>query len=278
MKRKKVLAIALTLLIFIFTAVPVSTEQFKANASEAYQQVNSSYGNVTEEGVNLRTGPGKTFNIICKLKKDQKVTVIGKLGSWYAVYVNSSGNVGAISSYYVKIEKNKATVKGTKTTKSTKTTSTQNNSQINSETATATAKTAAKAVAAATVKDISSDEQALLDLANKAREKEGLQPLEFNADLVKVARLKANDMKNNCYFSHTSKFYGSPFDMMKKYNIKFSVAGENIAGNQSMEKAIKAWTAESGNNLFNKKFTHTGIGIVDSPTYGKIFVQMFIKK
>jgi uncharacterized protein YkwD len=105
-----------------------------------------------------------------------------------------------------------------------------------------------------------------------------LESLEFDQDLITVARLKAKDMKDNNYFSHNSPYYGSPFDMMKKYDIKFSIAGENIAGNQNMERALKAWMDESSNNLFNGKFTHTGIGIVDSPTYGKLFVQMFIKK
>ncbi len=266
MKRKKVLTILLMLLVILFTVMPMGTGQFKVEASEAYQKVDSSSGIVTAAEVNLRTGPATTFDIICKLKKDQKVTVMGKLGPWYAVYVSSSGNVGAINSQYVKIE----TAKTTTTDKKAAT-----NAKNTKSTTTATTKAA---TTVSKVNDISSDEQALLDLVNKARKDEGLKALEFDADLVKVARLKAKDMKDNNYFSHTSKFYGTPFDMMKKYKIKFSAAGENIAGNQTIEKAVKAWSNESGNNLFNNKFTHTGIGIVDSPTYGKLFVQMFIKK
>lgn len=270
MKRKKVFTIVLALLVFLLTVIPMGTGQFKVEASEAYQKVDSNSGIVTAAEVNLRTGPATTFDIICKLKRDQKVTVIGKLGSWYAVYVGSSGNVGVINSQYLKIETGKTATTGTK-------------AATTSKNAKSTTKATTKATTEATatvskVKDISSDEQTLLDLVNKARKDEGLKALEFDADLVKVARLKAKDMKENNYFSHTSKFYGTPFDMMKKYKIKFSSAGENIAGNQTIEKAVKAWANESGNNLFNKKFTHTGIGIVDSPTYGKIFVQLFIKK
>lgn len=267
MRRKKIMVMVLVLLVLSLTVTPIGTAQFKVEASEACQKMDFVTGKITDNDVNLRTGPGKTFKSICKLKKDQKVTVIGKLGSWYAVYIGSSGNVGAISAYYVKLDKSKAAV-------SSSTTSTQSKSAAKADKTTAKTKT----VSGEKAKPISTDEQAILNLVNKERQKKGLKALVFDAELAKVARLKAVDMRDNSYFSHTSKFYGTPFDMMKKYNIKFSTAGENIAGNQSAEKAVKAWAAESSNNLFNKKFTNTGIGIVDSPTYGKLFVEMFIKK
>lgn len=241
----------------------MGTGQFKVEASEAYTSMELATGVVTATNVNLRTGPATTFDIICKLKKNQDITIIGKMGDWYAVYVGSSGNVGAITSQYVKVNKEKEVAIKTNT---------------KAVTASATKVVNTVTVDANKVKDISPDEQALLDIINNERKKQGLAALEFDANLVNIARLKAKDMKDNNYFSHTSKFYGSPFDMMKKYDIKFSAAGENIAGNQTIEKAVKAWSNESGNNLYNKKFTHTGIGIVDSPTYGKIIVQMFIKK
>ena len=241
----------------------MGTGQFKVEASEAYTSMELATGVVTATNVNLRTGPATTFDIICKLKKNQDITIIGKMGDWYAVYVGSSGNVGAITSQYVKVNKEKEVANKTNT---------------KAVTASATKVVNTVTVDANKVKDISPDEQALLDIINNERKKQGLAALEFDANLVNIARLKAKDMKDNNYFSHTSKFFGSPFDMMKKYDIKFSAAGENIAGNQTIEKAVKAWSNESGNNLYNKKFTHTGIGIVDSPTYGKIIVQMFIKK
>jgi uncharacterized protein YkwD len=271
MKRKKLLVIVLTLLVSLFTVIPMGTAQLRVDASEAYHEVDSSAGIVTTADVKLRTGPAKTFDIISKLKKDQKVTVIGKLGDWYAVYVSSSGNVGAVYAPYIKLEKAKTPVA------SNKQASTINKSPTTTKVAEKTS-TKPTAVVTPKVKDISIEEQALLDSVNKARKEKGLKALEFDAGLVKIARLKATDMKNNNYFSHTSKFYGTPFDMMKKYEIKFSSAGENIAGNKTLDKALKAWLNESGNNIFNEKFTHTGIGIVYSPTYGKLFVQMFIKK
>lgn len=292
MKRKRIYTITAVLLVSVFTFLPVRTGQYMVAASEAYQKVDSSSGVITANEVNLRTGPATTFDILCKLKKDQKVTVMGKLGDWYAVYVGANGNVGSVSSRYLKLDKAKTTT-GTKqvTTqnnsgKSTAATTAKNSQSGSKAAATGSAdkakapaeNTSSKATVSEKPMNISSDEQNLFDAVNKARKEKGLKALQFDAQLVTVARLKAKDMKDNNYFSHTSKYYGTPFDMMKKYGIKFSTAGENIAGNQSIDKVVKAWLKENGNNIYNDKFTHTGIGIVDSPTYGKLFVQMFIKK
>lgn len=255
MKTKKKLAVVLTLTV-AFTLLPVSTLQFRADASQAYQKVTSTSGTVTAQDVNLRTGPATKYDILCKLKKGQKLTVMGKLGDWYAVYDSSNGNVGAVSSDYFKIVQARPTT---------------NTKQAG--------KTQGKSVAAAAkVIELSKDEKTVLDLVNKTRKEEGLSLLVPDEGLEKIARLKAEDLKENNYFSHTSSYFGTPFDMMKKYGIKFSIAGENLAGNQSIEKAVRSWLDESENNLHNSEFTRTGIGVVDSPTYGKLFVQMFTKE
>ncbi len=283
--KKKYYTMFIAFLVLVFLFVPAGTAQYMVDASEAYQKVESSSGVITANEVNLRTGPATTFDIISKLKKDQKVIVMGKLGDWYAVYVSGSGNVGSVSSHYLKLDKTKnpSTTKQVNTAKTDKTTATTaetKNAQTGSKSSPSNAKTGTKTESTASqqIKDISADEQSLLDMVNKFRKEQGLKVLQFDAQLVKIARLKAKDMKENNYFSHTSKSYGTPFDMMKKNGVKFSTAGENIAGNQSVEKVVKAWEKENSNNIYNDKFTHTGIGIVDSPTYGKLFVQLFIKK
>lgn len=87
-------------------------------------------------------------------------------------------------------------------------------------------------------------------------------------------------MVDNNYFSHTSPIYGSPFDMLKSYGISYKTAGENIAGNSSNSGAVNAWMNSEGHraNILNSSFNYTGIGVVKSPEYGKIYVQMFIGK
>ncbi|TXK87648.1 sporulation protein, partial [Parageobacillus sp. SY1] len=71
-------------------------------------------------------------------------------------------------------------------------------------------------------------EQQVVDLTNKERAKYGLPPLKVDLALSKVAREKSRDMAVNHYFSHNSPTYGSPFEMMRKFGISYTAAGENI--------------------------------------------------
>ena len=117
-------------------------------------------------------------------------------------------------------------------------------------------------------------------MINNQRTNNGLSALKIDSEVQNVARIKAQDMVNNNYFSHTSPTYGSPFDMLKSYKISYKTAGENIAGNSSNSGAVTAWMNSSGHkaNILNNSFNYTGIGVVNSQKYGKIYVQMFIEK
>ena len=131
-----------------------------------------------------------------------------------------------------------------------------------------------------TLSGYSADEKELLSLINAQRKAYGLPELSFDSELQRVAKAKAQDLVANNYFSHTSPTYGSPFDMMKSFGITYKTAGENIAGNSSLSGAVDAWMNSTGHreNILNNAYNYTGIGIVDSPKYGKIMVQMFIGK
>jgi uncharacterized YkwD family protein len=127
---------------------------------------------------------------------------------------------------------------------------------------------------------LTADEQRMIELVNAERGKAGLTPLIADLELSQVARLKSQDMIANNYFSHDSPTYGSPFDMMKQFGISYTAAGENIACNQTVEKAHEALMNSSGHraNILSQNFTHIGIGIVDGGPCGKMFTQMFIRK
>jgi uncharacterized YkwD family protein len=121
-------------------------------------------------------------------------------------------------------------------------------------------------------------EQQVVDLTNKERAKYGLPPLQVDLALSKVAREKSRDMAVNNYFSHTSPTYGSPFDMMKKFGISYTAAGENIAkGQRTPQEVVTAWMNSEGHraNILNKNYTHIGVGFEEN---GYIWTQQFIKK
>ncbi len=123
-------------------------------------------------------------------------------------------------------------------------------------------------------------EQQVLDLVNKERTSNGLSPLTLNAEVSKVAQMKSEDMRDKNYFSHTSPTYGSPFDMLKKFNVKYTYAGENIAkGQKTPEAVVNAWMNSEGHraNILNPNYTQMGIGyaLKGSTPY---WTQMFIKQ
>ena len=127
---------------------------------------------------------------------------------------------------------------------------------------------------------MNTDEKEVFDLINAQRTKNGLSALKVDSGVQNVARIKAQDMVDNNYFSHNSPIYGSPFEMLNKFKVSYKTAGENIAGNSSNSAAVTAWMNSSGHkaNILNSSFNYTGIGAVKSAKYGKVYVQMFIGK
>ena len=122
--------------------------------------------------------------------------------------------------------------------------------------------------------------QTVLDLINKARSEANVTPLQVNDLLASTAQAKANDMVENNYFSHESPSYGSPFEMMQNAGITYKTAGENIAGNSSVENAVNSWLASDTHkqNILSNAYNYVGIGITKSDTYGYVIVVMFIGK
>ncbi|KXI65743.1 serine protease [Bacillus cereus] len=127
-------------------------------------------------------------------------------------------------------------------------------------------------------KSLSEFEQRVVELTNAERAKQGLPALKIDTELSKVARIKSEDMQKNNYFDHNSPTYGSPFDMMKKFGISYTSAGENIAqGQRTPEEVVQAWMNSAGHraNTLNNGFTHIGVGYVESGNY---WTQQFITK
>ena len=121
----------------------------------------------------------------------------------------------------------------------------------------------------------------VVTLVNQERAKVGLAPLKENLQLSNVAKLKSEDMANKNYFSHTSPTYGSPFDMMKKFGITYSAAGENIAmGQQTAASVMSAWMNSPGHkaNILSANFTEIGVGIAKNADGSIYWTQQFIGK
>ena len=255
MKKKIGIISLLTIMLF------VTLSNYNTEAMTYYENVNFVTGMVTATALNVRTGPGTNFKSIGMIYKNEYVRVFAKVGDWYVIQTNGD-LIGAVSKKYIK---NATSSAGQGTT--------SNGSNSNNNSGTNNTKQDA-------LSGYSADEKELLSLINTQRKAYGLPELSFDSELQRVAKAKAQDLVANNYFSHTSPTYGSPFDMMKSFGITYKTAGENIAGNSSLFGAVDAWMNSTGHreNILNNAYNYTGIGIVDSPKYGKIMVQMFIGK
>ena len=110
---------------------------------------------------------------------------------------------------------------------------------------------------------ISQFEKRVVELVNVERQKAGLKPLVADPLLGKGAHAKSLDMVTAGYFGHTSPKYGSPFNMMKLFGVKYSAAGENIAsGQRTPEAVVKAWMNSPGHraNIMSTKYGKIGVG------------------
>lgn len=216
-----------------------------------YYKVDFSTGLVTATTLNVRSGPGTQYNIVTTVKKNEYIRVFAGVGDWYIVQVEGD-YVGAVSKKYVKAIYPSSTGTGGST----------NNSESQ------------------TTSSMNSDEKEVFNLINTQRTNNGLSALKVDDEVQRVARIKAEDMISNNYFSHNSPIYGSPFDMLKSFKISYKTAGENIAANSSNSGAVTSWMNSSGHkaNILNSSFNYTGIGVVSSSKYGKIFVQIFVGK
>ena len=253
---KKKILLVLSLVLLFVSILFKSTKSF---AMLNYYKTDFSTGLVTATTLNVRSGPGTSYKIVATVKKNEYIRVFAGVGNWYVVQIEGD-HIGVVSKQYVKpIYPNTSSSSSNSNASSSSNSNSSNNSIITNLTA---------------------DEKEVFDLINRQRTSNGLSPLKIDSEVQNVARVKAQDMVKNNYFSHESPIYGTPFQMLKSYGISYKSAGENIAGNSSNTGAVNAWMNSSGHraNILNSSFNYTGIGVVSSNKYGKVYVQMFIGK
>lgn len=219
-----------------------------------YEELNFVTGIVTASALNVRTGPGTNYKSVGLVYKNEYVRVFAKIGDWYVIQTEND-LIGAASTKYIKaIPKN--------TTGNIATSQNTNTNTSNPD-------------VSSTPSEL---EIELFKLINNQRALYGLPNLSFDTAIQKTARAKAEDLVSNNYFAHNSPVYGTPFDMLKSFGVTYKTAGENIAGNSTLEGAVNAWMNSQGHreNILNNAYNLTGIGVVKSEKYGYVMVQMFV--
>lgn len=120
-------------------------------------------------------------------------------------------------------------------------------------------------------------ERQLLDLANATRYRFSKTNYSWDDKISDVARKHSEDMAKRNYFSHKNPDGKSPFDRMEESNIKFIMAGENIAAGQpNAIAAHEGWMNSKGHrkNILGD-YKELGIGVYFGGSYGVYYTQKF---
>lgn len=122
------------------------------------------------------------------------------------------------------------------------------------------------------------DEIKIVNLTNAERKANGLNELNLNGQLCTAAQLKADDMRVNNYFAHTS-----PIDsektasyFVREVNYKYRFVGENLArGFSNINAAFIGWlnSPTHKRNILNPIFDDICVGI-----NGDLIVQTFAER
>jgi uncharacterized protein YkwD len=111
-------------------------------------------------------------------------------------------------------------------------------------------------------------EKRAFELTNDAREKRGLMPLVWDAELCQMARMHSESMARLGFFSHETPDGLRMRDRARALGIQhFQILGENISYNQGYQDpagfAVEEWLHSPGHraNIFRDGFRQSAVGV-----------------
>jgi len=144
---------------------------------------------------------------------------------------------------------------------------------------------AVSASASPTLAEASVIERRAFEQTNRVRVQNGLEPLEWDADVCRMARSHSESMSRLNYFSHVTPDGQRLRDRARAVGIlTFTVLGENIAYNQGYEDpgafAVERWMASEKHraNILSKEFRAMAIGTYVAPDGSVFLTQTFITR
>jgi uncharacterized protein YkwD len=130
-----------------------------------------------------------------------------------------------------------------------------------------------------------SEERRTFELINAARRRNGLQPLVLDAELSRMARLHSEQMASSSFLSHAGLDGLEAPDRARALGITgWRALGENVAYNQGFNDpaafAVERWmiSEKHRENITNRMFTHTGLGVARTADGRVFFTQVFMSR
>jgi uncharacterized protein YkwD len=127
-------------------------------------------------------------------------------------------------------------------------------------------------------------EQDILDLINKERTANNLQPLAWDPKVAELARLHSKDMGWNNYFNHRGLDGKMVSDRAEANGLDWHMIGENIAMvsgfSDPVNHVVTGWLQSPGHrkNILDPRWKETGIGIFITSNGTYYFTQVFLSK
>lgn len=122
------------------------------------------------------------------------------------------------------------------------------------------------------------EEQKILELTNKAREKEGLTPLKLGPTLSRIARAHSANMARQEKMDHVLD-EKTPANRAEAGGYRFRALGENVAYSSKLlvDTIFDGWMKSEHHreNILNPKFTEIGIGLASNAKGEVYYTQVF---
>lgn len=120
-------------------------------------------------------------------------------------------------------------------------------------------------------------EMQIFDLANSVRVRNGLKPFIWDDKAARSSLLHSEDMVKGNFFSHINLKGQTPFNRMADQEVKYRMAGENIAAGQTNAiYAHEGWMNSEGHrkNILGD-FKRLGVGVCFGGEYKIYYTQNF---
>ena len=124
-------------------------------------------------------------------------------------------------------------------------------------------------------------ERAVLDAVNDTRRSGGLEPLQSDEALARIARDHSCAMARRGFFDHKSPDGETMGDRIRKAGTRYASVAENIAridGPEPAGRAVAGWLKSPGHrkNIMTPGFTQSGVGACRAGR-AVYFTQLFLR-
>lgn len=259
----------------------------QTNETEEIKVSDASMELFVKKNVNIRKGPGTSYDRLGALNKGEKVSVNGIAeNSWYRFDYN--GEVAFVSDKFLideaayndmiakeeeaaKLAEAEAQAQAEAQAEAQAQAQAEAQAQAQNQQAAQTpAQPPAQPAASGNVK---ADVVAIM---NSERAANGVGGITEDATLDALAQIRAEEIVGT--FDHTRPNGTSCFTVLDEGGVAYMAAGENIAaGQSSAQEVMNSWMNSSGHraNILNGGFGRVGIGYVQGGSYGTYWVQIF---